>query len=493
LFGWLHVPAASNGDGAVLIPPIGIEAAHADRFIRLLARRLCARGLSVLRFHLQGSGDSFGTVRGWTDWCTNAVDAVEALRQRTNVAHPTLVGAHMGALLALHAAAHTEINNLVLIEPCWSGRDFLRKVRLRQKLEETIHRRPRVQGVEAGGFAFPEQLCADLEALQAQPPRDQRRVLVIEGKARELLTREVHEARMPEALLHEVADWVTARPKPSAEPRSTFRTAKTSPAVPRPRPAEEPLRVGDGRRLFGIRTDPVAPTDLPAIVLPNAGCLNHEGPHRRFVEWTRRWATLGHTCLRLDLGGLGESAAREGCGENIMYPEEAVDDLQSGLDVLRQRRIVLLGLCSGAVIAFQAALRDPRVVALWMLNADCFDFASERGASFERGEGSVLDNLRDIGSQVRRAVRPLGMSHDRVLGAFAALHRRGLRMVLGYGEEDRALTTLRAEGELLERLRSYTGVEIVGRTSHTFLPLEASEEIFQRLSARLAQLRVASA
>ena len=116
----------------VLCQPLGIEAICVYFSYRLLAQRLAQRGLAVLRFDYDGTGDSTGMeddpdrLDAWLDSVSAATDALTTL----GVGHVALVGVRIGGLFAAHEATRRGgVDALVLWDPCLSGRSFLREQR----------------------------------------------------------------------------------------------------------------------------------------------------------------------------------------------------------------------------------------------------------------------------------------------------------------------------------------------------------------------------
>ena len=75
--------------------------------------------------------------------------------------------------------------------------------------------------------------------------------------------------------------------------------------------------------------------------------------------------------MRLDLNGLGDSPSRKGSLENDSYPIGAGEDVSDAIDMLRTRGVSLVslvGLCSGSVLAFDAALRREEVEHIMAIN-----------------------------------------------------------------------------------------------------------------------------
>ncbi len=133
---------------------------------------------------------------------------------------------------------------------------------------------------------------------------------------------------------------------------------------------ERVLQLRRDHGLLGILTPapPSRSADL-ACVLMNAGVTHRIGPHRLNVKLARHLADLGLTTVRLDLSGLGDSRPE---GSTRSFSDQAISDIRAAMDQLQRmngtRRFVVSGLCSGAAVGFRAALADPRIVGLQMLD-----------------------------------------------------------------------------------------------------------------------------
>ena len=158
-------------------------------------------------------------------------------------------------------------------------------------------------------------------------------------------------------------------PPPAHAPREEHATVMTATTPSGRRVREEALQFGDGERLFGILTEPTdrAPrSDLPTLLFLNVGANHRVGPNRMYVSLARDLATRGYLGFRFDVAGLGDSRIAPGARENRLYSKDSVVDVKAAMDFLERtrdrRRFVLLGLCSGAYLAFHTAVEDPRVV-----------------------------------------------------------------------------------------------------------------------------------
>lgn len=133
---------------------------------------------------------------------------------------------------------------------------------------------------------------------------------------------------------------------------------------------EKAVRVGKETPLMAIVTEPVAgtPPSGHGVVLLNAGLLHRVGPSRLNVQIARGLAPLGHSCVRFDFSGIGDSEARR---DGLAFERSSVLEVQDAMAALAARgarEFTLVGLCSGADAAFLAALADARVTGLVMMD-----------------------------------------------------------------------------------------------------------------------------
>jgi hypothetical protein len=142
---------------------------------------------------------------------------------------------------------------------------------------------------------------------------------------------------------------------------------------------ERVVTFGGQRNLFGILTSPPPAgkrSDLPAIIMLNAGAIHRIGAHRHYVSMARRWAALGFSVLRIDLSGIGDSPVGTGAQENLTYPRDRGEDVQAAMDFLSDSikvdKFILTGLCSGGDITFEIGFRNPRVAGAIMINPRTF-------------------------------------------------------------------------------------------------------------------------
>jgi pimeloyl-ACP methyl ester carboxylesterase len=300
------------------------------------------------------------------------------------------------------------IDDLVLWDPCASGRAFLREQRSLWSI--ALGARLNDDGaIETPGLVYDRDTVAGLSALEiasgngplangvlvlgrANIKGDQRmmqrlsmphveRVAVV-GQER-LVAVQPYEATVPHETIETIVEWLSSRAAAAPTAAIDLNAAGRNRAFVGTAPNgasihEQQLSLGP-IGLFGIMTARqdrnritlgrnVRPADkgvsatwadAPTIFLLNAGVIGHAGPARLWVELSRLWAASGFSVVRFDLSGLGDSPVHAGQPSQVAYSEEGLGDLQ---DVLRDilpndpSNSVLVGLCSGANFAILTAI-----------------------------------------------------------------------------------------------------------------------------------------
>ena len=134
---------------------------------------------------------------------------------------------------------------------------------------------------------------------------------------------------------------------------------------------EKVLRFGRETKLVGILSEPpnAGAAGDPMVLLVNSGILHRVGACRFHVRLARRIAGEGVAALRFDFSGIGDSEVRR---DDMAFEQSAVAELREAMDHLAATRgarsFVVIGLCSGADMAFEVARQDARVVGLGVLD-----------------------------------------------------------------------------------------------------------------------------
>lgn len=126
---------------------------------------------------------------------------------------------------------------------------------------------------------------------------------------------------------------------------------------------------GHEGQLAGTLTLPDESAKPVGLLLLNAGVIQRMGPHRVNVKLARKASEAGFASLRFDLSGLGDSLSLP---SKLPFERQAVLDITTAISYLQRttgiERVVIVGICSGAHHGQTAALDDPRIVGLWMLD-----------------------------------------------------------------------------------------------------------------------------
>ncbi len=563
VLGFYHPPRPSFGraPAVVLCNPLGYEAMSAHRTLRHLAERMADAGFPALRFDYQGTGDSAGHA-GDPDriatWVGDIRAAIRELRELSGTREIALFGLRFGASLAtLAASGEPGVDALIVWAPVVSGRVFARELRAFRMLTDPTVKCPD-GGEEVGGYLFTRQTLAEMSAIdllaRADPgvgrvlvvprgevPSREEHDLVVHWKETTLASEsgyasmmrdDPYEAVVPSATLDAIVAWLGRTPGASSSRHPSPARSATAVLDVTGGSSRQPLRetailFGKDQRLFGVITEPRGPVpeDRPAVLLLNVGADSHVGPHRMNVQHARDLASKGYLTLRLDVGGLGESLAAPGRRENQLYDVASVDDVRCAMSALAEtrgtRRFVVVGLCSGAFLAYHTAVSDPRVVGQVLLNMFAFEWKEgdpvapakrntylssrfyarsllDRSAWRRALHGQVdvagiatvvaarlrdriLADTRELGCRVlgRRA-------HTPVERAFHAICDRGVHSLMVFSDEDGGLDMVtRYLGTEARRMRCREGfsIQVARRVGHTFTSL-ASQQRLHEIVAR---------
>jgi len=134
---------------------------------------------------------------------------------------------------------------------------------------------------------------------------------------------------------------------------------------------ERAIIFGAEKSLIGIVTQPlpVPSGERPAVVILNTGIIYRIGHNRMYVALARTLAEAGHMVLRFDMSGIGDSDNRD---DGLAPLDANLADIRDAIDwlaaTLRVRRVVLVGLCSGADHAILFAGSDCRVAGVVLID-----------------------------------------------------------------------------------------------------------------------------
>lgn len=557
----------------VICAPIGLENVCAYRPLRALAKQLVASGRPTLRFDLPAVGDSSGheTDEGLVEASVKAIEqAVSELRERTGVRTVALVGVRLGATLAAAAAARGGgVDELVLWAPLQNGRAYLREMRAFHAVAEREFVRSRALvdplpegAVEASGFLIAPSTAHDLATLDlstlifAEPPPSRilsaervgtraegdpvianLRAQGIEVDLQELddldeVVAKSLNGAIPKQAFDAIDAWLKigspsppSRPSPPSpdRPASTRRTALQL-EVAGSVVTEEAVCLQAEQPWFSVVTmSSGAELGRTWVVFVNTGGARRIGPSRLWVEFARRWASLGVPSMRLDVRGAGDSDGSFSATLPSIYDSGTVEDTRAALAYLRERhgaeRFVLIGLCSGAYTALYAANSEPEVVGVGLVNLETLSWTPHdqqererfvRLSPFQRGRWlRLLGGEVSVGTVLRAATRTVGVStrwltarvrsrvgsadlppDDRSLLEFVDRPLdRGCRLSFVFSKGSEGLDYLEWKfGPSLGDIPTRAGVDfhILAGPDHTFRPLSSHEPLRHLLEEHLA-------
>ncbi|MFC5568918.1 hypothetical protein ACFPN1_02425 [Lysobacter yangpyeongensis] len=149
------------------------------------------------------------------------------------------------------------------------------------------------------------------------------------------------------------------------------------------------VRFGPGGALLGILAGPAGKG--PVLLLPSAGLQPRSGPFRLHWILAQRLAAQGIRSFRYDIPGVGEAPRLPDC-DATQATIAAIDRLEA---LHGCGTFAIGGICSAADTGWDAAVADPRVSALLMLDGVCFGGPWHRYAR-------ILDLLRRLPREWRR-------------------------------------------------------------------------------------------
>lgn len=140
---------------------------------------------------------------------------------------------------------------------------------------------------------------------------------------------------------------------------------------------EEIAAFGDPA-LAGVlaRPDSAGSRGRTGIVLLSPGLLHRIGPHRVYVQLARALASDGFPVLRFDFSGQGDSPPRT---DHLPIKQSVVAETTAAIDYILTEagcsEVVLIGHCSGALIALLTTFSDTRVASVVAISPEGGDEA----------------------------------------------------------------------------------------------------------------------
>ena len=562
-FGLMHRGTMAGDCGVVLCSPWGIDELAARKVLFRLASRLATAGIPAIRFDYPGTADAIDRAApGFESWVQAASQAADSLKAACGVEKVVFAGIGIGAAVALLAAAQRhDVPGVVLAAPVVGGRRYLREIALAAPVFEEglgLDASQRPEGVSIGGIAMPSDVAAELKsidlmtadvgqtkpALIVQRPSQPQEAaladhLAAQGWPVERAAFEGYDAAinnptvsvMPQRVIDAIANWV----------------AKTGPSTGLSAITVEPARpvlvgtsygtdetVSFGPNLFGILTHPETRSAASMVVFLNSGYDHHAGWAYQWVRAARTLAASGIPSLRFDMANIGDSPAKLGTAEQVLYGDGQQADIVSALDMLAARGegpILLAGRCSGAFAAFQASARDPRVAAAVVINPFRLVWDPEEDVEvlIRVGPRSMADYRRramsgkvfarlmagdihirgvmkslatQLGRRIVRTLEPLAGSLSKTtrlrrqcLDMLETITRRGAAVHLVFSDRDAGLEQMAVHfGKDFRRLKLFPGASMttVPNADHNMTPQSAQDAVVEVIRDLVRQISLNS-
>lgn len=136
---------------------------------------------------------------------------------------------------------------------------------------------------------------------------------------------------------------------------------------------EEIIKYGKFANLVGILTQATSMRqESPCVIFLNAGLIHKVGPNRLYVNLARHFTKQGINTFRFDFSGMGDSGISKIKDNNIQ-----ISEIKQSMDIISKRtgtnKFILMGICSGAELAFEASLVDDRIVGLSLIDGIFLD------------------------------------------------------------------------------------------------------------------------
>src|SRR5665213_31090 len=403
LFGRLTTPVSETATGGVLLsPPIGRESRLARRALRSLAIYLAIDGYVSLRFDHFGTGDSSGSMdddgldRAWVEGVHQGVELLRSL----GISSVSAVGMRMGATILGAAALVNDMNltSFAMWDPCESGRTYVRELRALGKLRRHVVTVGLGEPTTMLEYPLSDEVANRIGQFNLNEPAPRpsaERVLIVlrddrtvSKEFRErwdsehvdwamtyeqgaMLDTELPDSVQPALAIAQIRAWLTAPEAQQSEYSISRRSldaviTNESNAFP---VRERVVELGT-QRMFGVVSEPLDVVRGPLIVMVNGINEDHVGPSRLWVQLSRRWAGLGLRCVRFDFTELGESPWLPGQPDRPMFDKTQRYDIGAVVGALNPENPaepVLIGLCSGAQVALEAAL-DLKTRSFYAIN-----------------------------------------------------------------------------------------------------------------------------
>ncbi|WP_193177190.1 alpha/beta fold hydrolase [Oricola nitratireducens] len=563
LAGYFH--AAAGKTAVLLLSPWGYEELCSRKTFRILGETLAAAGFPCLRFDYPGTGHSFGDSAAIDDdhaWRNGIRRALAELRALCNPARIVVMGQGIGGAFAGDLARDNEIDGLVLLAPVAQGRAYLRELAAWTAMTKPTFLVDASDGPEgglmAGGFVLSAATANEFRALNLVKdwkPRTDKILLVerpdhpsdaklADGLSANGLTPDripfagyldyISDPTLsivPAGTVDRIVSWTAANFGPPQGARPAAAVSDLPSALKGENYEQTLLRFGPERMFFGALTTPAGKREKTAVLFVNSGQDHSAGWGRMTVDFARALAGDGFASLRMDMAGIGESLHWPGQTGQVLYSDRQLEDVKAAIDWLAgeggAQKIMLFGRCSGAYLAFVAAVADPRIAGAFILNPrrlvwdpdedvdkairepiqtlDTYRRKMVDRKQFARVLSGELSPAVAASKVLRAATRVADRKLAPVLRGFSKHHRlasvvhqrlrtlrdRGVPLTMVFSEGDRGVLELKTWfGDDFGGLSPYRNTELffIADADHNLTPPAARAELLGRLRTFAARL-----
>lgn len=274
---------------------------------------------------------------------------------------------------------------------------------------------------------------------------------------------------------------------------------------------EEAIVFGKKSNLLGVMTKAPDTRYRFAAIFLNAGLIHHVGPQRMYVNMARELARMGVHSFRFDFSGIGDSLPSD---EALSYEEMSVHEVKMAMEhlkrVLNIDRFLLIGLCSGAEIAFKTAMDNDGVTGCVLINGIYLEgheyrniideafrknkiryyiknvFKLKKWIRFFSGKskgaiGSILKKGSKA-SQAKSIDKPIPVNYDGIRVRHELVAEKGVNVIYIFSEGSVAWDIYNLHlKSILNKNSSWKNYRIrsLQKTDHTFTSVKSQSELKQ--------------
>ncbi len=273
---------------------------------------------------------------------------------------------------------------------------------------------------------------------------------------------------------------------------------------------EQVIQFNTHQNRFGIFTDTEdnnIKKNVAALLL-NAGGTHKIGPNRLYVKMARELINISIPSFRFDFSGIGDN---QHYTTDLTFEKYQIDETIASMDEIQAifgiQSFILIGMCSGAVVAFETAKNDDRVIAIVMVNGFRLEgtnskklspivkkaialqyyknhfFDYNRWLKVLTGKSKIIQNIRKSKNQYNgHKSNDLNLSHER--NGWDCLLEKKVKIKLILADGSLAYNFFKytlANYLQCSKKREKFELEIVKNTDHNFTPIWSQKLLLSRI------------